>query len=72
MPPIVLCSARDGGAGSARPGRPAKLHVGNADPAQRGAGAAPKPALRYPLLPELGDESRQSDPELFQVFHGAA
>ena len=38
---------------SSLPGRADNLCIGDADPAERTAGSAPKPALRYQLLPEL-------------------
>ena len=49
------------------------LDPGNADPAQRIASAGPQtgPPLPAPARAS-GDESRQSDPELHEVFHGAA
>ena len=50
-----------------------ELDPGNADPAERLAGAGPQAGAPIPAPARAqGDESRQSDPELHEVLHGAA
>ena len=53
---------------SSLPGRADELDLGNADPAERIAGAGPQagPPVPAPARAQ-GDESRQSDPELHEV-----
>ncbi len=55
------------------PGRRDDLDPGNADPAERIASAGPQTGPPIPAPARAsGDESRQPDPELHEVFHGAA
>ena len=63
---------RDCGLRSSLPGRADKLDLGDADPAERTAGAGPQTGAPIPALARAqGDESRQSDPELHEVHDGA-
>ena len=53
MPPTCPRLRRAGRARSPLPGGRDGRHPGTPDPAHRVAGAGPRPALRYLLLPEL-------------------